>query len=101
MIGRSASLCAGLVFALALGSARADAEPQGLPGLDAAALQRVVAQLASPSPDATRGALTLFRRATGSKSAEDEVDIAAGVLPVLQRDRSAVVVQTAEIVLYV
>ena len=53
-----------------------------------------------PSIDATRAALTAFRRATGSKSADDEVDIAKGVLPALQRERSGALLQAAEAVLY-
>ena len=66
------------------------------------ALSRRIAALrrARPTVDATRAALTAFRRATGSKSADDEVDIAAGVLPVLQRDRSKDVLKSAEVVLY-
>jgi tetratricopeptide (TPR) repeat protein len=66
------------------------------------ALSRRIAALrrARPSVEATRAALTAFRRATGSKSADDQVDIAAGVLPVLRDDRSGAVVEAAEVVLY-
>src|SRR5689334_6171205 len=53
-----------------------------------------------PTPDATRNALGEFRRALGSRNAEDILDIAPGVLPVLTRTRSASVLATAEPLLY-
>jgi tetratricopeptide (TPR) repeat protein len=49
-----------------------------------------------PAPDAIRAALSEFRRALGSRSAEDAIDIAPGVLPVLERKRDASTLAAAE-----
>jgi len=49
-----------------------------------------------PAPDATRAALGEFRRALGSRNADDAIDIAPGVLPVLERKRDASTLAAAE-----
>lgn len=91
-----------------LGSAQPEAREAAVSTLRALheeslpAMARRIAALrrARPAIDATRAALTALRRATGSKSADDQVDIAAGVLPALRRERGSALLQTIEVVLY-
>ena len=69
---------------------------ESLPGV-AARLRKLARR--RPAPDATRSALGEFRRALGSRNAEDAIDIAPGVLLVLARNRDATTLAAAEPVL--
>jgi len=59
--------------------------PESLPGI-----KQRMRQLARqrPSPEDARSALTAFRHALGSRRADDEVDLAAGVLKALAKQRN-------------
>ena len=79
--------------------ARARAHEQ-LTTLDAASVPGIKASLDRllrhrPKAEATRSALTAIRHAVGSRRADDEVDIAPGVLQVLNQDRSPAVLAVA------
>jgi hypothetical protein len=73
--------------------------------LDATDLPAISARVAAlearprPAPDALAQALTAFRHGTGSRRADDRVDIAGGVLPALAVRRDAAAVAAAERVL--
>lgn len=54
---------------------------------------------ARPSTDALQSALTSFRRAVGSSRADDDVDLAPGILVVTESDRSHAVAVAAEVLL--
>lgn len=53
-----------------------------------------------PAPEEALRVLTAFRHAAGSKRADDEVDLAQGVLPVLATERSPAVLSMALPLLY-
>lgn len=66
---------------------------ESLPGIE----QRLLALRAHrPDPEAARAALTAFRHGTGSRRADDEVDLADGVLSVLERKRDPATLAMAE-----
>jgi hypothetical protein len=66
---------------------------ESLPGI-AARLRKLARR--RPAPDATRNALGEFRRALGSRSADDAIDVAPGVLPVLEHERGTATLAAAE-----
>ncbi len=60
------------------------------------AIRQHLAKAGRLDPDAGREAITRFRHAVGSRRADDMVDVAKGVLPVLAEDRSATTVRVGE-----
>jgi tetratricopeptide (TPR) repeat protein len=95
-------------LAAQVGSANAETRAstvQALSSLQQESLPALAHRLASlrgrrPPVSATKAALTAFRRALGSRNAEDRVDIARGIPAVLREDHSAATALAAEVVLY-
>jgi tetratricopeptide (TPR) repeat protein len=54
-----------------------------------------------PHPDLAKAAIAAFRHATGSRRADDEIDLAPGVLPALRARRDRAILAMAEPLLYV
>jgi tetratricopeptide (TPR) repeat protein len=54
-----------------------------------------------PHPDAAKAAIAAFRHAAGSRRADDEIDVAPGVLPALRARRDRATLAMAEPLLYV
>jgi len=106
--GRTAAQAPDLA-ALAIGLASSDARGReaayaGFAGLDESSLDAIEARIRSlsgrrPAPEAITAALTEIRRATGSRRADDRVDIASGALPALAARHDASMVAACEALL--